>query len=201
MQYPLSEVSPCLDMGPASCPCQEDLCWPHMNSVPAPTSALLAGLQFTTRGGRPPPLQSAPSLASWALQHTAVVPNQCMGTYFSFTWDPELASLFPYEFIIQNWTAPLPYLGLLSEIFHCQMHQNKEKAVFVSLWVPRVKTAPLALQLTCTKGNTATSWRTLPDECSDGTSPCGTAPGTAEEQRGIFWHENVSCYSFIMACS
>jgi len=142
MQYPSSEVSPYLDMGPASCPCQKDLCWPHISSVPAPTSALLSGSHVSSvlASSSPPGvgkdyLCNLPLL--WPAGHCNIrCCHQINGTYSSFTWDLELACLFPYEFIIQNRRAPLSYLGLLITIFHCQTHQTEEK-LLLSLWVLR----------------------------------------------------------------
>lgn len=46
---------------------------PHISSAVWLPCQLCAGLQFTAWGGRRPFLQSASSLASWALQHTVVV--------------------------------------------------------------------------------------------------------------------------------
>lgn len=207
MQYPLSEVFPCLDTGPASCPCQEDLCWPHINSVPAPPSALLAGPQVSSvlastslLGVGDHHLCSRPLL--WPAVHCNIQLLYQFNAWELTPASPEIWSL-PLYFLMSSssrveqhpfrtWDFSLKYLTV--------KHIRLKKSCFYLCMSSQSK-AHLALQLFCTKGNTATSWRTLPDECSDGTSPCGTDPETAEEQQGIFWCETVSCYSIIMACS
>lgn len=139
MQYPLSEVFPCLDTGPASCPCQEDLCWPHINSVPAPPSALLAGPQVSSvlastslLGVGDHHLCSRPLL--WPAVHCNIQLLYQFNAWELTPASPEIWSL-PLYFLMSSSSRVEQYfyLGLLTEIFNCQTHQTKEK-LFLPLY-------------------------------------------------------------------